>query len=179
MARDISFMHYLRAHGNTPGPTQRPILTGTVSGLVAGIPYVLLLYASGALESAASGFRVGMRLALFVAVVLSVLGGILYAVVFKLAANDRRGGWLFGMSFGFLLWILGPVAVWQTITGKPVATGIAAIGIFGGQVLSGLVLGLIFPWIHFLFRGRLRDVADTKAGKTTGESEGMERHEPG
>ena len=155
MARNISFLHYLRAHGNTPVPTQRPLLTGAVSGAIAAVPFVLLLYVSGAIASAARAFGINIAVGLAASVLLSIIGGLLYAIVFQRAANDRRGGWMFGMCFGFLLWTIGPVTLWQTITGRPIATGTAAMGIFGAQVFSGLVLGLVFPWVHRLFQGRL------------------------
>ena len=152
-------MQYMRAHGNTPSPTQKPIATAVISGLIAAIPYLSLLYFASALQSVANGFHVPSSIVSVAAVALSVLGAIVYSWIFKRAANDTRGGWLFGMSFGFLLWMLGPVALWQTITGRPVAVGAPAIGIFGAYVVYGLVLGLVFPWIHFLIRGRLADVA--------------------
>ena len=41
-----------------------------------------------------------------------------------------------------------------------VKRGKAAIGIFGAQVLYGLVLGLIFPWVHELLKGNFADVRD-------------------
>ena len=159
MARDISFMQYMRAHGNTPSPTQKPIATAVIGGLIAAIPYLALLYWTEALRSVATGFHFSTSVVLVIALVLSVLGAMAYSWIFKRAANDTRGGWLFGMSFGFLLWMLGPVALWQTITGRPVAVGSPAMGIFGAYVVYGLVLGLVFPWIHFLIRGRLSDLA--------------------
>jgi hypothetical protein len=159
MARDISFMQYMRAHGNTPGPTQRPLLTGAISGLIATVPYILILYFSDALRSAAQNFGIGVSLATVVGVLLAILAGMIYALIFKRAANDTRGGWLFGISFGFLLWMLGPVGLWQTITSRPVALGTAAMGIFGAQLVYGLALGLVFPRIHFLLQGSLKDVA--------------------
>lgn len=165
MARDISFIQYMRAHGNTPGPTQRPLLTGAVSGLIAGVGYLSILVMSDALESSARALGANIWVAAMFAVVLAIVSGIIYALIFKRAANDTRGGWLFGISFGFLLWMLGPVTLWQTITFRPVAVGTAAMGIFGAHVIYGFVLGLVFPWIHFMFQSRLEDIAiDDGAG---------------
>lgn len=160
MARDISFMQYMRAHGNTPSPTQRPVITGVVCGLIAAIPYVLVLHFSDALESSARTFGVSIALGFVVAVLLSVAGGMIYAWIFKRAANDVHGGWMFGMSYGFLLWVLGPVALWQAVTSRPVAVGTPAIGMFLAQILYGLVLGLVFPWVHDLIKGNFSDVRD-------------------
>ena len=173
MARDISFIQYMRAHGNTPGPTQRPLLTGAISGLISAIPYVGVLYISGAIRSITEGLQVNFWVGLTAACVLSLLGGMLYAFVFKRAANDRRGGWLFGMSFGFLLWMLGPVTLWQSVTARPMATGTSAMGIFGAQVLYGLVVGAVFPLIHLIFRAQLSDISmDDKTSVPHGEKAG-------
>jgi hypothetical protein len=73
--------------------------------------------------------------------------------VFQRAAGDRRGGWLFGISYGFLLWMLGPITFLQILLGRPLATGGAAMGILVANLLAGLVLGLIFPWVHQWVRG--------------------------
>ena len=158
MARDISFIQYMRAHGNTPGPTQRPLLTGALSGVVASLPYVLILNASDALRGIESKFSMSFWTVIAVAEILSILGGIIYAWIFKRAANDTRGGWLFGMSYGFLLWMLGPVALWQSVTSTPVVVGIAAMGMFGAKVLYGLILGFVFPHVHRLLRSELLDM---------------------
>jgi hypothetical protein len=158
MAKDISFMQYMQAHGNTPGPTQRPLLTGAIAGVLAEIPAGVLLYWSGALESIARSFGISLWLVLGLEIGLMTLAGILYAAIFKRAANDRQGGWLFGAAYGFLLWMLAPITLWQLVTPHPVVVGGAAMGLFGAQVFYGLVLGLIFPRIHQLVQMKLSDV---------------------
>ncbi len=155
MNRDVSFMQYMRAHGNTPGPTQRPRLTGAIGGALALIPAAAVRYWSGAFESAseASGLRLWQVTAIDACVM--IIAGIIYAQIFKRAANDRHGGWLFGISYGFLLWMLGPVTVWQFAAGRPLATGYPAMGLFGSQLLYGLILGIIYPRIHSLIQAKL------------------------
>ena len=37
------------AHGDDPGPTQRPLLAGAISGVLATIPAIAILYAFGSL----------------------------------------------------------------------------------------------------------------------------------
>jgi len=157
MAKDISFMQYMRAHGNTPGPTQRPYLTGAISGFLAGIPSGALLYRSGALGSIVEKFNTSFAMVLAVEAVLMVLAGMLYAAIFKRAANDCEGGWLFGASYGFLLWMFAPVTIWQTVTLTAVAVGRAGVGLFAAHVLYGLILGLLYPRIHALVQMRLSD----------------------
>ena len=163
MGSDVSFWQYMRAHGNTPGPTQRPHLTGAISGLIAAAPSGALLYWSGALTGAAATFGARLWVVAVSNLGFAVLAGVLYATVFKRAANDRGGGWLFGISYGFLLWTLMPLTLWQLLAANPSITGRAAMGLFAGQVLYGLVLGLVYPWIHGIVQSRLLD--SHKAGE--------------
>ena len=77
-----------------------------------------------------------------------LLGGILYGLLFRRAANDARGGWLFGLSFGFVLWMLGPVPLLQWLPDQPILRGYPAAGLLLAQLLWGLAVGLVFPPIH-------------------------------
>jgi hypothetical protein len=158
MARSASFIQYMRAHGNTPGPTQRPILAGAATGSVAEIPAVLLLWWSGALVSASQSLSLSTWMALALHFLATIVAGAIYGRVFSRAANDPRGGWLFGISYGFLLWMIGPVTVLQWTLGRPLAVGVAAMGILGAYLAYGLSLGLLFPWIHNLFQYELSEL---------------------
>lgn len=159
-------MQYMRAHGNTPGPTQRPATAGAVSGLVAGLPAAVVLSTSGALNNVAQALKIEAWLALLFYLIAMILVGGLYGKTFRRAANDRRGGWLFGISYGFLVWLLGPVTALQLIKGEPLAIGVAAIGLFGTHLTFGLALGLLFPWIHKLLQRELGDL-EWKAPKAS------------
>ena len=156
MARSASFIQYMRAHGNTPGPTQRPILAGAVTGALAEVPAVLLLWWSGALASATHVLSLPTWMAVALHFVATIVAGAIYGRVFSRAANDPQGGWLFGISYGFLLWMIGPVTVLQWTLGRPLAVGVAAQGILGAYLVYGLSLGLLFPWIHKLMQSELR-----------------------
>jgi hypothetical protein len=172
MARDVSFMQYMRAHGNTAGPTQRPLLTGAISGLLAFVPYELVLRLSGGRASIAAGFGISVWTSSAMNMTVMVVAGVIYASIFKRAANDCSGGWIFGASYGFLLWMIAPITLWQLLGSRELAVGTAAMGLFGAHVLYGLVLGLVFPWIHFLIQSRLRDRNDKRAGARSDEQGG-------
>jgi hypothetical protein len=156
MNHDISAMQYMRAHGNIPGPTQRPYLTGAVSGMLASAPSILVRYLSGALLSEADALGSNLWIAVAFDVSVLVLAGMIYAAIFKRAANDTRGGWMFGASFGFLIWMIGPVTIWQWTTGRALATGTPAMGIFGAQVIYGLALGGLFPFVNRALQTKMR-----------------------
>jgi hypothetical protein len=155
MPKNISFLQYMRAHGNTPGPTQRPLLTGALGGAVAAFPSGLLLYWSGAFVGVADRAGIGLLATHAAHAFISILAGILYSEVFKRAANDRKGGWLFGAAFGFLLWMFAPITIWQLFAPRPVAVGEAAMGLFAAHIVYGLVLGFLYPRIHTLVQARL------------------------
>jgi hypothetical protein len=149
-------MRFMRAHGQEPAPGQRPVAAGALAGFCAGLAVLPLLFWSRALASlaAALSMSVGVVAATYPAV--AVVAGGLYGAVFRRAANDRRGGWLFGISYGFLLWMVGPTTLLQAILGRPLATGTAALGLLGANLLSGLILGLLFRPMHRLTQFRAR-----------------------
>jgi hypothetical protein len=160
-------MQYMRAHGNTPGPTQRPISAGAISAVIATIPAAVLLWLSGALNSLADALAINVPVVLVLYFISMGIAGGVYGRLFSRAANDRRAGWLFGISYGFLIWMLGPVTALQAIRHQPVAIGEAAFGLLGAHLLFGVALGLLFPSIHKLLQRRLGDLAweasETKA----------------
>ena len=176
MARNISFFQYMRAHGNTPGPTQRPMLTGAIGGAVAEIPSGILLYWSEAFAGVAKAIGVGLPAVFAAHSVITIVAGILYAEIFKRAANDKHGGWLFGASFGFFLWMFSPITIWQVVTPYPVAVAGAAMGLFAGHVLYGLALGFIYPHIHALVQARMRRPAKPDAAPKEVKERAIVRH---
>lgn len=156
MKPDISALQYMRAHGHTPGPTQRPLLTGVVSGLVGWVPSSLVAYFTGALVGEATAFDLSVPVTLVIAAVISVAAGMLYAAIFQRAANDTKGGWLFGSSYGFLIWMIGPVGLWRLFYGYPLTGGTGAMGMFAAYVVFGLALGVAFPLINRALQKRFR-----------------------
>lgn len=148
---------FVRAHGNRPGPTHRPALTGALAGIVAGAAFLGVLWPAGILTwmmrvtgAASYGWSVVLHLGLSAAV------GAVYGLLFNRAADDRGGGWLFGLAYGFLVWLVGPVAVLQLIARMGPPPGSAALALIGGHLLFGLVLGLCYPIVHALVRPSTR-----------------------
>src|SRR4051812_16394362 len=98
---------FLSAHGYDPGPTQRPLLAGAISGVVATVPAIAILYAFGSLRVEASILGLPQLKTVGLGWLAMALAGAIYGRLFGRAANDMRGGWLFGMAFGFALWAAG------------------------------------------------------------------------
>ncbi len=139
---------FLGAHGYDPGPTQRPILAGAITGLLATVPAILLLYQFGSLEVEARILGTSAAATLAVGAIVMAIAGALYSRLFGRAANDPRGGWLFGMAFGFVLWTAGAVLILPLVSGGKAPAGNAALGVFLSLVLWGAVLGALLPFVH-------------------------------
>lgn len=148
---------FMRAHGADPGPTQRPRMAGALVGATASLVALPLLVPTGAISSVANAVNLWWWLTLAVQVALFSLMGLVYGWVFSRAADDRRGGWLFGISYGFLIWMLGPVTLLQLVLRKTVAEGTAAMGLFGAHLAWGLALGVLFPWVHRMLQRSMSD----------------------
>jgi hypothetical protein len=87
------------------------------------------------------------------------LAGAVYGRLFGRPANDARGGWLFGMAFGFALWAAGAVLVIPLASGGHAPAGDAAVGVFLSLVAWGAALGTAFPFVHHPLHERLETAA--------------------
>ena len=76
------------------------------------------------------------------------VAGALYARLLGRAANDVRGGWLFGMAFGFALWAAGAVFILPLVGNGELPAGPPATGVFLSLILWGGFLGAILPFVH-------------------------------
>jgi hypothetical protein len=141
-------LRMLQAHGLDAGPTQRPLLAGAIAGVIATVPALVLLVGFQSLDEPARAAGTSVVSAGGAYIGLMVLGGILYGWLFQRAANDLRGGWLFGLAFGFIVWMLGPIPLLQWLPDEPILRGYQAAGLLLAQLLWGLTLGVVFPPIH-------------------------------
>lgn len=158
----MSISPFIRAHGYVPGPTERPVAAGLLSGVLACGPALLIAAAGGGLSEVAQRTGLAVWGVAACSAAFLMAAGALYGRVFMRAANDRRGGWLFGIAYGFLLWLIGPVTLAHWLDVGPLAVGVAAQAIFAAHVAFGLGLGLAFPRGHRLVQQRRRN---EKAGR--------------
>ena len=150
---------FLGAHGYEPGPTQRPLLAGAISGLLATLPAIAILYAFQALRAEAAILGISQILTIAVGWPVMAVAGALYARLFGRAANEPRGGWLFGMAYGFALWAAGAVLLLPLASGGKTPAGEPAIGVFLSLVAWGAALGFIHPFVHPPLHERLEGAA--------------------
>jgi hypothetical protein len=154
----------LQAHGLDAGPTQRPLLAGALGGVTATGPALTILIVFQSLNEPARAAGTSVISAGAGYVGLMLIGGVLYGWLFQRAANDPWGGWLFGLAFGFVVWMLGPIPLLQWLPDEPILRGYPAAGLLLAQLLWGLTLGVVFPPIH----RRLHVGLDNKSGSGTG-----------
>jgi hypothetical protein len=145
----------LAAHGYDPGPSQRPLLSGAVSGILATAPATAVLLAFGSLKVEAAILGMSPLAALGAGWAAMAVAGAAYAGFFGRAANEVRGGWLFGLSFGFALWAAGAVLVLPLVSGGRTPTGEAAVGIAFSLVVWGVAIGILVPFVHRAFHESL------------------------
>ena len=132
-------MSFLSAHGYDPGPSQQPLLAGAISGVLATAPAIGVLFAFGSLAVEARILGVSSLLTLAVGWLVMAIAGALYARLFGRAANNLRGGWLFGLAFGFALWAGGAVLILPLLSGGQSPAGMAALGVALSMLAWGFV----------------------------------------
>jgi Na+/melibiose symporter-like transporter len=139
---------FLDAHGYDPGPSQRPLLAGAISGVLATVPAIGVLLAFGSLSVEARVLGMSRPATLAAGWAIMGVAGAAYARFFGRAANAVRGGWLFGMSFSFALWAAGAVLVLPLLSGGRAPAGNAAAGVALSMIVWGVATGILVPFVH-------------------------------
>jgi hypothetical protein len=150
-------LEMLQAHGLEAGPTQRPLAAGAIGGVLADLPALALLFVFGTLERLASAVNASMVTTALLHGGVAALAGMGYGLMFRRAANDIRGGWLFGMAYGYLVWQSIAVPLLQWLPDEPLLQGRPALGLLLAHLAWGLVLGLAFGRVHRPLKGGLDD----------------------
>lgn len=141
-------LEMVRAHGLDAGPTQRPWLAGAVSGMLADLIALPLLGAFGSLAAVADAIHVSRASVAVQHAGAMMMAGIGYGMVFRRGANDVPGGALFGIAYGFLLWMIVVVPLLQWLPPRPLMMELPATGVFLGQLLWGLIMGASLKVVH-------------------------------
>jgi hypothetical protein len=123
-------------------------LAGAISGLLATAPVIGTLHLFGSLAVEARILDLTIPATIVAGCLLMALAGAVYARLLGRAANDVRGGWLFGMAFGFALWAAGAVFILPIAGGGQLPAGVPATGVFLSLVLWGGFLGGSMPFVQ-------------------------------
>jgi hypothetical protein len=81
---------FLSAHGYDPGPTQRPLLAGAISGALAAIPAVAVLWFFGSIEVESKILGLTIPLTLAIGFPVMAVAGAIYCRLFGRAANNLQ-----------------------------------------------------------------------------------------
>jgi hypothetical protein len=146
---------FLSVQGYDPGPSQRPLLSGAVAGIVGTVPALPILVGFGSLRVEAGILGLSTVLTLAIGWTVMAIAGAVYARTFGRAANNVHGGWLFGMAFGFALWAAGAVLLLPVISGGRAPAGPAALGLALSLLAWGLATGILVPFVHRPFHESL------------------------
>ena len=139
---------FLDAHGYDPGPSQRPLTAGAISGILATVPAIGVLILFGSLRAEASILGMSPLATLGAGWAVMALAGAAYARFFGRAANAVRGSWLFGMTFSFALWAGGAVLILPVLSGGRAPAGDAAAGVALSMIVWGFAVGILVPFVH-------------------------------
>lgn len=147
-----------RARRRSPGGRALVALgLGAAAGLAGGAVFTVVLVLVGGL-STISGLVGSDDIAtgVLVHLVVAQLIGILYVVLFAGRSYDPVSGLGWGLSYGVVWWVLGPLTLLPVLTGGPVAWSAeglaAAFPALVGHLGYGAVLGVVVE--------RLQDRAD-------------------
>ncbi|HWC55722.1 MAG TPA: hypothetical protein VG434_02000 [Sphingomicrobium sp.] len=139
---------FVAAHGYDPGPSQRPLASGAISGILATIPAIGVLIAFRSLRVEAHILGMSPLETLAIGWAVMATAGAAYARFFGRTANALRVGWLFGLSFGFGLWAAGAVLILPLLSGGQAPAGDAAAGVALSLIVWGLGTGILVPFVH-------------------------------
>jgi uncharacterized membrane protein YagU involved in acid resistance len=137
-------------------PGQRGLLAtgyGALAGLVGGLVFSVVMVSVGALPRVAEmvgsdASSVGLLLHLLISLVL----GVSYAVVFRRSAFDVLSGVGWGAGYGFFWWVLGDLTLLPLFDGQPVRwdgpTIAAQFPSLVGHLAYGAALGAVYYWLE-------------------------------
>jgi hypothetical protein len=145
--------------------------------MVAAVPAVAVLWQFGSLEVETRILGLPIALTLAAGWVAMAISGAIYARLFGRAANQKRGGWLFGAAFAFAMWAAGAVLVLPLVSDGRMPAGAAALGLVVSLLVWGATLGLVLPYIHPLLHERIETGSKSKeVGPSAGTKKRPSEH---
>lgn len=127
----------------------RALGRGVAAGVVGGLLFTFIMVQIGFLPAVASLIgATSSSTGLIVHLVISVLIGASYGLLFQRQSYDFGSGLGWGLSYGFFWWILGPLTFMPILLGQPpqwsVAVASGLIASLVGHLLYGAGLGVTF-----------------------------------
>ncbi|WP_165774864.1 hypothetical protein [Candidatus Viridilinea mediisalina] len=127
------------------------LIGGVVGGLAGGVVFGVMMAMMGMLPMIAS--LVGSNSAVvgfLVHMVISAVIGTSFGVLFGSRSTNFGQGAIWGLLYGAIWWVLGPLVIMPLMMGMGLQFGAALSGpmlmSLMGHLIFGLVTGLVFTW---------------------------------
>lgn len=132
---------------------QTPLQAGVTSGIIAGVIFGAMMGLMGMLPMVAMLFNNESEVAGFIVhIVFSAIIGVIFAYLFGKYIQHNINGIVYGLLYGFIWWIVGPLVIMPVWLGAGVqlfsSQGLAmAVPSLWGHLLFGFILGLIYDMV--------------------------------
>jgi hypothetical protein len=144
----------LKRQAEGPGiVTLRSLAWGALASVLGGLLFSIIMVATGVLPQVAALIRGSSPLAGFaVHLVISVLIGMSYGLLFEHESPDAGSSLAWGMLYGLAWWFLGPLTLMPILLGHAVTwtmqAGDLLLPSLLGHVIYGAATGLVFFWLE-------------------------------
>jgi hypothetical protein len=133
--------------------TLRSLEWGALASVLGGLLFSIIMMATGVLPQVAALIGETSPWAGFaVHLVISVLIGMSYGLLFKYESPDAGSSMAWGMLYGLAWWFLGPLTLMPILLGHPVIWTMQAADVLLpsllGHVIYGVATGLAFFWFE-------------------------------
>jgi hypothetical protein len=124
---------------------------GVVGGLVGGLGFGIIMGIGGMLPMVAGLVGASDALVGFIVhmVISAIIGG-LFGIALGSQAQNYGSGAAWGLGYGALWWVLGPLVLMPLMMGMGVRFGAALtppmLMSLGGHLIFGLLTGLVYAW---------------------------------
>ena len=143
-------------HREAPGGWGlRALGHGTLAGLAGGVVFTAVLAVVGALPRVAQIMGSQAPPAgLVVNLIIALVIGVTYAVMFRRSSFDLVSGIGWGACYGFFWWVLGPLTLLPALTGGTPRWDPAAIAIAFPALVGHLAYGAALGATYYLLEAR-------------------------
>jgi uncharacterized membrane protein YagU involved in acid resistance len=143
--------------GRSPGPVLESVAIGSLAGLIGGLAFGVWMERAGFFPLVAGIVRsdspdVGRALHF----AISVLIGASFGALFRPDVRGLGSSVAWGMAYGLIWWVLGPLTLLPWLLGRgaqwSLAAGRDAFPSLVGHVIYGLLLGVVYAAVARLWR---------------------------
>jgi uncharacterized membrane protein YagU involved in acid resistance len=148
----------LRREPEGPGTRGlRGVLLGSVASLGGGLAFTTIMIATNALPQVAG--LMGMSGAVqgfFIHMGISALIGATYGVLFRQESHLRFAALAWGIVYGTVWWVLGPLTLMPSMLGLPLQWSVGAVAASFPSLIGHLMYGVVLALVYHHLQQRYR-----------------------